>query len=127
MRITTQSPSIDFTSQANEPQIKTTTNSPVTKELEEVNSSLEFVEEQQPTNEDLSDEKVQQVVKSLNEFMQTNSAESKFVFHEGLNKYYVQMVDKETKEVVKEIPSKKILDAFYEMQKLVGMIVDEKI
>ena len=40
---------------------------------------------------------------------------------------FLQLVDTQTEEVVKEIPPKKLLDAFYEMQKLLGMIVDEKI
>lgn len=75
----------------------------------------------------VSKEKLQQAVKVLNDFLSSNNIESKFVFHDGLNSFYVQMVNKETKEVVKEIPPKKLLDAFYEMQKLVGMIVDEKI
>ena len=72
-------------------------------------------------------EKLQQAVDSVNEFLQLNHSASKFVFHEGLDRYFVQVVDTETEEVVKEIPPKKLLDAFYEMQKLVGMIVDEKI
>jgi len=89
-----------------------------------------------PTNEKLavqieeqsvSKEKLQQAVDSVNEFLQMNYSESKFVLHEGLDRYFVQVVDTETEEVVKEIPPKKLLDAFYEMQKLVGMIIDEKI
>lgn len=72
-------------------------------------------------------EKIQQAVDSINEIFEINKSELKFVFHEGLEEYYVQLVDSQTEEVVKEIPSKKILDVFYEMQKLVGMIVDEKI
>lgn len=50
----------------------------------------------------------------------------KFVFHEGLDTYYAQLINTETEEVIREIPSKKVLDVFYEMQKLVGMIVDKK-
>ena len=34
---------------------------------------------------------------------------------------------KETDEVIKEIPPERLLNAFYEMEKLAGMIVDEKI
>lgn len=78
------------------------------------------------TNE-ATDEKLKQAVESLNEFLESSHNSSKFVYHEGLDRYYVQVVNKNTDEVVKEIPPKKLLDAFYEMQKLVGMIVDEKI
>lgn len=72
-------------------------------------------------------EKLQQAIDSLNEFFTINNSELKFVFHEGLDTYYAQLVNSETDEVIREIPSKKVLDVFYEMQKLVGMIVDKKI
>lgn len=74
-----------------------------------------------------SKEKLQEAVDSINEFLHTQHKTSKFVFHEGLDKYYVKLVDAETEETIKEIPPEKLLNAFYEMQKLAGMIVDEKI
>lgn len=82
-----------------------------------------------PTAEDqeISKDKLQNVVDTVNEFLQVNHNASKFVLHDGLDRYFVQVVNTQTDEVVKEIPPKKLLDAFYEMQKLLGMIVDEKI
>ncbi|MFS0817747.1 flagellar protein FlaG [Lysinibacillus sp. 1P01SD] len=71
--------------------------------------------------------KVQEAVKKMNEMLEVNNSASKFKYHEGLERYYVTVVNKDTDEVVKEIPPKKLLDAFYEMQKMLGMIVDEKI
>ncbi|MFF5996796.1 flagellar protein FlaG [Lysinibacillus sp. KU-BSD001] len=72
-------------------------------------------------------EQLENAVESINEFLQTEQKDSKFVFHEGLNRYFVRLVDSKTEEVIKEIPPERLLNAFYEMQKLVGMIVDEKI
>ena len=63
----------------------------------------------------------------MNEMLEVNNSTSKFMFHEGLERYYVTVVNRDTEEVVKEIPPKKLLDAFYEMQKMLGMVVDEKI
>lgn len=77
--------------------------------------------------EQLSKEKLQQAVNMVNEFLHINHNSSKFVLHDGLDQYFVQVVDTQTEEIIKEIPPKKLLDAFYEMQKLLGMIVDEKI
>jgi len=90
--------------------------------------SQPLVDEQNILKEDqeISKEKLQQAVETVNEFLQINHSSSKFVLHEGLERYFVQVVDAETEEVVKEIPPRKLLDAFYEMQKLLGMIVDEK-
>ncbi|MDI7742929.1 flagellar protein FlaG [Lysinibacillus fusiformis] len=94
------------------------------KELEDIDelkvSKLEVKDE-------TSYEQMKQAVDSINEIFEINNSELKFVFHEGLEEYFVQLVDSNTEEVVREIPSKKLLDVFYEMQKLVGMIVDEKI
>lgn len=74
-----------------------------------------------------SKEDLTQAVETMNELLETTQKASKFVFHEGLDKYYVKLVDSKTEEVIKEIPPERLLDAFYEMQKLAGMIVDEKI
>ena len=82
----------------------------------------------QPTdNSDETKVKVQDAVNKMNEMLDVNNSSSKFMYHEGLERYYVTVVDRETEEVVKEIPPKRLLDAFYEMQKMLGMIVDEKI
>ncbi|MER2105293.1 MAG: flagellar protein FlaG [Solibacillus sp.] len=75
----------------------------------------------------VSKEKLEEAVNSINEFLHTQNKASKFVFHDGLDKYYVQLVDAETDEIIKEIPPERLLNAFYEMKKLAGMIVDEKI
>lgn len=71
--------------------------------------------------------KVQEAVSKMNEMLDVNDSTSKFLYHEGLERYYVTVVDRQTEEVVKEIPPKRLLDAFYEMQKMLGMVVDEKI
>lgn len=63
-------------------------------------------------------------VNKLNEFMEHTQRNSKFIFHGDLERYYVEVVDAQTQEVVKEIPPKALLDAYYEMQKLAGKIFD---
>lgn len=78
-------------------------------------------------NSEETKELVQEAVQTMNDILEANNNTSKFVYHEGLDRYYVSVVDRNTEEVVKEIPPRKLLDAFYEMQKMVGMIVDEKI
>lgn len=72
-------------------------------------------------------EAYQVAVNKMNEFMEATSKNSKFIFHEGLEKYYVEIVDAKTEEVVKEIPPKELLDAYYEMQKMIGKIIDKTI
>jgi len=125
MRIATQGQSIESGNPSGSVQtIQKNSNEVTTNSgMLPINEKIEVKTEEHA----VSKEKLQQAVDSVNEFLQLNHSASKFVFHEGLDRYFVQVVDTETEEVVKEIPPKKLLDAFYEMQKLVGMIVDEKI
>lgn len=92
-------------------------------------TSTDTIESMMPSldNSEETKKKVQEAVDTMNEILEANNNTSKFLYHEGLDRYYVSVVDRNTEEVVKEIPPKKLLDAFYEMQKMVGMIVDEKI
>ncbi len=72
-------------------------------------------------------EKVEQVVNDLNKFLIPAKTSVKFEFHEKLEEYYVTIVDQDTKEVIKEIPPKKLLDIYAAMSEYLGFIVDEKI
>lgn len=75
----------------------------------------------------IKEEKLTEVVDSMNEFLQASHTSLKFVLHEELNEYYVTLVDDVTQEVVKEIPSKKMLDMYAAMTEFVGLMVDKKI
>lgn len=101
----------------------------ITPNVSKVTDSQPVVEKATTVGEEqeISKEKLQKAVDVVNEFLEINHSSSKFMYHEGLERYYVTIVNRDTEEVVKEIPPKKLLDAFYEMQKMVGMIVDEKI
>ncbi|KQL36744.1 flagellar protein FlaG [Psychrobacillus sp. FJAT-21963] len=102
-------------------------------EVDKVNigedSLKQIMQAEQKANEKESfpKDKVQKAVDALNEFMTVQNRNSKFVMHDGLDRYYVEVVDAETDEVIREVPPRKLLDAFYTMQKFLGMIVDEKI
>ncbi|MFO7311282.1 MAG: flagellar protein FlaG, partial [Bacillota bacterium] len=49
----------------------------------------------------------------------------KFLVHEETERIYVQVIDKETGEVIKEIPPEKILNLVAQLQKLIGLLIDE--
>ncbi|MEC1178869.1 flagellar protein FlaG [Metasolibacillus meyeri] len=91
------------------------------------NTATNIEQSQQLNNDEETKAKVQDVVEKMNKMLEVNHNSAKFKYHEGLDRYYVTVVNRDTDEVVKEIPPKKLLDAFYEMQKMFGMIVDEKI
>ncbi|WP_338449424.1 flagellar protein FlaG [Niallia oryzisoli] len=76
---------------------------------------------------EIDKEKMEEMVKGLNEFIQPASTSIRFVLHDKLHDYYVTIVDDKTKEVIKEIPSKKLLDTYANMMEFVGLLVDKKI
>lgn len=77
--------------------------------------------------EEYSKDQLEQAVKSINDFMESSNTHIQFKLHEKLNEYYVTIVDDITKEIVREIPSKKILDVYAAMTEFIGLIVDKKI
>lgn len=49
-----------------------------------------------------------------------------FSYHEETKRVSIQIIDKETKELVREIPPEKTLDMLQKMWELAGILVDEK-
>ncbi|MCQ6277156.1 flagellar protein FlaG [Bacillus sp. V3B] len=76
---------------------------------------------------EMDKEKVEEVVQGMNDFIQPINTSIQFVLHDKLNDYYVAVVDDATDEVIKEIPSKKLLDTYANMMEFVGLLVDKKI
>ncbi|RYG74395.1 flagellar protein FlaG [Lentibacillus lipolyticus] len=67
------------------------------------------------------------MTEQLNEFAKPLRTKLKFEFHEKLDDYYVTVINKDTDEVIKEIPPKKMLDMYAAMAEFVGILTDEKV
>lgn len=63
----------------------------------------------------------------LNKILQSKNSHLHFVLHDKLQEYYVQVVDDKTNDVIKEIPSKKVMDMVANFYEKLGIIVDKKI
>jgi len=70
--------------------------------------------------------KLEKAVEALNKWLQTETTHLRFQLHEQLNEYYVEVVNDETNEVIRQVPPKKILDLAAKMQEMIGLLVDEK-
>lgn len=90
------------------------------KTVSQVNETLEH--QQKPTLK-----QIETAVDKLNDFVEPLQTNLKFQLHEELNEYYVTIVDPNTDEVIKEIPSKKILDMYAAMGEYMGFLIDKKI
>lgn len=77
--------------------------------------------------EKLSTDEAQQIVNGLNEFLKPKYTSLKFKLHEDLDRYYVEVIDRDTKEVIREIPEKDLLDMYVKMTEFLGLFIDEKL
>jgi len=74
----------------------------------------------------MSKQAVEQEVEGINNWLRTTNTHIKFTLHEKLNEYYIQVINDQTNEVVREIPSKKIMDIAAKLHEMIGILVDEK-
>ena len=81
-------------------------------------SHNKFSEQQQASNETL-----QKAVENLNK--QMSNSEAIYGIHEGTNRVTIKIVDKDTKEVIKELPPEKTLDMIAKVWEIAGIMVDE--
>lgn len=76
-------------------------------------------------NNKQQNEHLRKAVEQLNKKM--NNSEAVYGIHEGTNRITIKIVDKETKETIKELPPEKTLDMIVKVWELAGMLVDEKL
>lgn len=69
-------------------------------------------------------EKIKKAVEQLNKNLSHSSAI--FGIHEATNRVTIKIVDKDTKEVIKELPPEKTLDMIAKVWEIAGILVDEK-
>ena len=81
--------------------------------------SNEQNKDQQPSHE-----QIRKAVEQLNRNMK--NTEAVFGIHEDTNRVTIKILDKSTKEVIKELPPEKTLDMIAKVWELAGILVDER-
>ena len=84
-------------------------------------------QEQSPMSDIQMKEKLVETTEAMNRFIGPMHASLKFELHEDLNEYYVTVVDDITGNVLREIPSKKMLDMYAAMVENMALFVDRKV
>ncbi len=108
--------SADSTVQVAEKVDKTTS---VVENAQSKGQNNSSAEQEQPSNE-----QIKKAVEQLNKNMR--NSEAVFGIHEGTNRVTIKLVDKDTKEVIKELPPEKTLDMIAKAWELAGILVDER-
>lgn len=70
-------------------------------------------------------EKIRKAAEMMRE--QLPNSEPKFGIHEATNRVMIKIVDKDSKEVIKELPPEKTLDLLAKNLELAGVLVDKKL
>ena len=102
------------------------TNLNVVKSNMEVNS----VEKELTTNaekeERYTKENLDKTIKKLNGFLKDDNAYAEYNVHEKFGDIMIKIVDRDTKEVLVEVPPKKILDMIAKLCEISGVVFDKK-
>ena len=80
--------------------------------------------ESKENNQQPSQESLKKAIENINKNLK--NSEAIFGIHEKTNRVTIKIVDKETKEVIKELPPEKTLDMIAKAWELAGLLVDEK-
>lgn len=70
-------------------------------------------------------ERIKKAIEKMN--AQLPESEVKFGIHEKTDRVTLKLVDKNTKEVIKEFPAEKTLDMIAKCMEIAGVLVDEKL
>lgn len=81
-------------------------------------------DKQNQQNQQATNDKIKKAVEELNKKM-TNS-EAVFGIHEKTNRVTIKIIDRDSKDVIKEFPPEKTLDMIAKVWELAGLLVDEK-
>lgn len=80
--------------------------------------------EEPGVSQNVTNEKIKKVVDEINK--QNRNSEAIFGIHDATNRVTIKIVDKDTREVIKEYPPEKTLDMIAKVWEMAGLMVDEK-
>lgn len=96
-------------------------------QVSQIHNSEELrTEERKGMNITVGDEQLIIAIERATKAMQGINTSFRFSIHEGTNEIMVKVLDKDTGELVREIPSEKVLDMVASLWELSGIFVDER-
>ena len=71
-------------------------------------------------------QRIESAVKRANNTMRMTKTSCQFQYHEETNRVSIKVIDKDTEEVIREIPSEEALELIQRMWEMAGILVDER-
>ena len=97
----------------------------IVKPMQPVRGNSEDRDQAGSGNSHQTSRQLQQAVEKLRKNMMAQT-EAVFGIHEGTNRVMIKIVDKESKDVIKEYPPEQTLDMIQKVWEMAGIMVDEK-
>ena len=99
---------------------------PATVTIKPITADEAMVSENTKQGEDtpMSEQEQRRWMNRLQDTLKNHNIE--ISYNEEVNRYAIKVLDADSKEVVKEIPSEKTLEVFAKMLEIEGLLVDEK-
>lgn len=100
---------------------KNTGNSNTVQSVEDVNKIQNDGSDNQVA---VQNEKIKKAVEDINK--KSSNSEAIFGIHDATNRVTIKIIDKTTRDVIKEFPPEKTLDMIAKVWEMAGLMVDEK-
>lgn len=98
----------------------------INKETSKDNTISDNILAKEPIAHQVSPKTISKAVDDVNKKLNSSNAECKFSVHKATGQITVKVMDKETGDVIREIPSEKILDMVATALEMAGILMDEK-
>ena len=95
---------------------------------DEKGSSDGSTSQQQQTakNAQATPDQLKKMIEEMNKKINNSNEVAMFGIHEETNRVMIKIMDKDTKEVIKEFPPEKTLDMIAKLWEMAGILVDER-
>lgn len=89
-------------------------------------SSQGSFEQEKSKNSAVDEKKIKNAISRANSNLKTHRTRCEFSYHEETKRITIKIYDKETEEVIREIPPEETLEMIEKMWELAGLLIDER-
>ena len=83
-------------------------------------------QQQTAKNAQAAPDQLKKMIEEMNRKINNSNEIAMFGIHEDTNRIMIKIMDKDTKEVIKEFPPEKTLDMIAKLWEMAGILVDER-
>lgn len=91
-----------------------------------VTGSADIPNEEEDQSQVTSESRIKSAVKHANNQMKHAKTRCEFSYHEQTKRVSIRIIDRETQEVIREVPPEETLEMVEKMWELAGILVDER-